>query len=97
MKMIEFSRMKEGLKSPRARAFLALGILYIVLVKLILSIAYWTLKENQFGDTFFSLAVLELLLAFLAIFICAKFGKLTNSQLGTFFSRFLKAAHLIRK
>jgi hypothetical protein len=79
----QLAQIKEALKTKRAKVLLALGIGFVICVSAILSFAFDTFQSSQFEDNFWTLALLELLIAAIAIVVCSRFGTLGSLKLGS--------------
>ena len=83
MQTNQLAQLKEALKTKRAKVLLALGICFVICVSAILSFAFDTFQSAQFEDDFWTLALLELLIAAIAIVVCSRFGTLGSLKLGS--------------
>ena len=82
MQTNQLSQIKEALKTKRAKVLLVLGIGFVICVSAILSFAFDTFQSTQFEDDFWTLALLELLIAAIAIVVCSRFGSLGSLKVG---------------
>ncbi len=70
------AQIKQALKTKKVKALLTLGLAFVLGVYVILSTAFASIKENLFEEYFWVLALLEILLAGIAVLICARVGNL---------------------
>ena len=74
MNAAKYAQIKEALKTKRARVLLGLGVSFVISIYLILTMAFDSIVNNQFEDNFWMLALLEILIAGIAVVICSRFG-----------------------
>jgi len=86
----QLAQIKEALKTKRAKVLLTLGITFVICISVILSYAFDTLQSAQFEDSFWTLALLELLIAAIAIVVCSRFGSLGSLRVGKVFQNMLQ-------
>jgi hypothetical protein len=90
IKSTQLAQIKEALKTQRAKVLLTLGIAFVICISAILSYAFDTLQSAQFEDHFWTLALLELLIAAIAIVVCSRFGSLGSLRTGKAFQSMLQ-------
>jgi hypothetical protein len=78
----KYAQIKEALKTKRAKVLLGLGIAFVISIYLILTMAFDSIVNNQFEDNFWMLALLEILIAGIAVVICSRFGSLGALKMG---------------
>jgi hypothetical protein len=83
MNAAKYAQIKEALKTKRAKVLLGLGVAFVISIYLILTMAFDSILTNQFEDYFWILALLEILLAGIAVLICSRFGSLSAMKFGS--------------
>lgn len=78
----QLPKIKEALKTQRAKVLLGLGILFVISVYWILTLAFDSILSNQFEDYFWILALSEIAISAVAIAVCYRFGNLGVLKLG---------------
>jgi hypothetical protein len=78
----QLAQMKEALKTKRVKVLLGLGICFVISIYLILTMAFDSIVTNQFEDNFWMLALLEILIAGVAVVICSRYGSLGALKMG---------------
>jgi hypothetical protein len=78
----KYAQIKEAFKTKRAKVLLAVGLGFVVSVYLILTMAFDSILTNQFEDNFWILALLEILIAGIAVAICSRYGSLSVLKFG---------------
>jgi hypothetical protein len=83
MNAAKYAQIKEALKTKRAKVLLGLGIAFVISIYLILTMAFNSIVTNQFEDYFWILALLEILIAGIAVLICSRYGSLGALKMGS--------------
>jgi len=83
IQLYKVAQVKDALKTKRVKVLLALAIGFVICASAILSFAFDTFQSSRFEDSFWVLALLELLMAAVAIVVCSRFGSLGSLKSGS--------------